>query len=107
MITHPSKNDSFLHGMVLFNWNDAIRKSGHVTELCINFAKAPQFEHLPKVFLYILSTTKDKDQFVIIHRHEISNEQVRQFLSTKQQKPLAVSQTLEYTKNSNVGYSLS
>lgn len=69
--------------MVLFNWNDTIRKSGLVTELSINFAKPPEAEPLPHFFLYIVSTTKDKNRFVIIHRHQIPDEQIRELINIK------------------------
>ncbi|CAF3676523.1 unnamed protein product [Rotaria socialis] len=68
IISHPRKEDSFLHGMVFFNANDIIRESGHVTELSINFANLAASESLPEIVLYILSSTNDKNKFLIIYR---------------------------------------
>lgn len=72
--------------MLVFSFNDIIRKSGHVTELSINFSKLPNelsSTGVPNIFLYIISPTKEKDQFVIIYRYQMSDEQIQQLLNNK------------------------
>lgn len=66
--------------MLVFSHNDIIRKGGHVTELSINFSKPPE---VPTIFLYVISPLIERDQFVIIHRHQMSDEQVQQLLNNK------------------------
>ena len=77
VISQHGKIDSFLHEMIMFNHDDVIRESGHVIELSINFASLPRRDSSTKIFLYVLSIAKDKDQFVIVHRHQIPDDQIR------------------------------
>jgi len=86
IIDHFRKSNSSFNGMLVFSYNDIIRKSGHVTELSINFSKPPnelQPSNVPSIFLYVISPTKEKDQFVIIYRHQLSDEQIQQLLNNK------------------------
>lgn len=82
IIDNYRKSESSLNGMVVFSCDDIIRRSGHVVELFIQFRELPssQSNSQPYIFLYVISTTKEKDQFRVIRRHQLSKEQTEQIL---------------------------
>lgn len=84
IIDRERKSESFFNGMLVFSWNDIIRENGHITEISINFCTAPkeaQSKVVSSISLYVISPTKQKDQYTILHRHHLSEEEIKQLLN--------------------------
>lgn len=74
--------------MVVFNQMDVIRRSGHVTELSINFVPTSADGSVPKIFLYIVSEAEGTNKFVVVYQHEICDEKKDIPIKTEQLPPI-------------------
>ncbi|CAF1071637.1 unnamed protein product [Adineta steineri] len=95
-LNHKHKKDFGFNGMLTFSCNDAIRHNGHVTSISINFCDLlnmpldnPSSKDRPSILLYIISPTRDENEFVITHQYSLPNEMITELLSSERKSPFS------------------